>query len=81
MGMILGGEYFGDAAAVEHGMWNLRQLRDLLTRRGLLSEYTSPTYSPLSILNLAEVARAAAPPPDRRRPPPPAPARANTPSS
>ena len=56
MGLILGGEYFGDAAAVEHGLWNLRQLRDLLTRRGLLSEYTSPTYTPLSIINLTEVA-------------------------
>ena len=56
MGLILGGEYFGDADAVEHGLWNLRQLRDLLTRRGLLSEYTSPTYTPLSIINLTEVA-------------------------
>ena len=57
MGLILGGEYFGDAAAVEQGLWNLRQLRDLLTRRGLLSEYTSPTYTPLSIINLTEVAQ------------------------
>ena len=56
LGMILGGEYFGDQEAVEHGLWNLRQLRDLLTRRGLLSEYTSPTYSPLSIINLTEIA-------------------------
>ena len=56
MGLILGGEYFDDPAAVEHGLWNLRQLRDLLTRRGLLSEYTSPTYLPLSIINLTEVA-------------------------
>jgi hypothetical protein len=55
LGMILGGEYFGDDEAVEHGLWNLRQLRDLLTRRGLLSEYTSPTYSPLSIVNLTEI--------------------------
>ena len=57
MGLILGGEYFGDTAAVEHGIWNLRQLRDLLTRRGLLSEYTSPTYLPLSIINLTEVSQ------------------------
>ena len=56
LGMILGGEYFGDNEAVEHGLWNLRQLRDLLTRRGLISEYTSPTYSPLSIVNLTEIA-------------------------
>jgi hypothetical protein len=56
LGMILGGEYFGDMEAVQHGLWNLRQLRDLLTRRGLISEYTSPTYSPLSIINLTEIA-------------------------
>lgn len=57
LGMILGGEYFGDDEAVAHGLWNLRQLRDLLTRRGLLSEYTSPTYSPLTLVNLAEIAQ------------------------
>jgi hypothetical protein len=56
MGMILGGEYFGDAKAVEHGLWNLRQLRSLLTRRGLVSEYTSPTYLPVTLLNLSEIA-------------------------
>ncbi len=56
LGMILGGEYFGDSEAVEHGLWNLRQLRDQLTRRGLLSEYTSPTYLPMTLVNLAEVA-------------------------
>ncbi len=55
LGMILGGEYFNDPAAVEHGLWNLRRLGDLLSRRGLLSEYTSPTYSPLTLLNLAEI--------------------------
>jgi hypothetical protein len=57
LGMILGGEYFGDDEAVAHGLWNLRQLRDLLTRRGLLSEYTSPTYSPLTLVNLAEISQ------------------------
>lgn len=56
MGLILGGEYFKNAKAVEHGLWNLRQLADLLTRRGLLSEYTSPTYAPFSLLNLTEIA-------------------------
>lgn len=56
LGMILGGEYFGDPEAVQHGLWNLRQLRDLLSRRGLISEYTSPTYSPLTIINLTEIA-------------------------
>lgn len=56
LGLILGGEYFGDQRAVEHGLWNLRQLRALLTRRGLISEYTCPTYSPLTLVNLTEIA-------------------------
>jgi len=56
LGLILGGEYFGDDRAVAHGLWNLRQLRSLLTRRGLISEYTSPTYSPLTLVNLTEIA-------------------------
>jgi hypothetical protein len=56
LGLILGGEYFGDTDAVEHGLWNLRQLRDLLTRRGLISEYNSPTYTPFTLVNLTEVA-------------------------
>ena len=55
LGLILGGEYFDDQAAVEHGLWNLRQLRDLLSRRGTLSEYSSPTYSALSLAHLAEI--------------------------
>jgi hypothetical protein len=57
LGLVLGGEYFGDDDAVAHGLWNLRQLRDLLTRRGLPSEYTSPTYSPLTLVNLTEIAQ------------------------
>ena len=57
LGMILGGEYFEDAEAVSHGLWNLHQLRDLLTRRGLMSEYTSPTYSPITLVSLTEIAR------------------------
>ena len=56
LGMILGGEYFGDQQAVSHGLWNLRQLQDLLTRRGLLSEYTSPTYTPITLVSLTEIA-------------------------
>ncbi len=56
VGLILGGEYFGDREAVAHGLWNLRQLCNLLSRRGLISEYTSPTYTPLSVVNLSEIA-------------------------
>jgi len=56
LGMILGGEYFGDRPAVEQGLWNLHQLRLLLARRGVISEHCSPTYSPLTLTNLAEIA-------------------------
>jgi len=59
LGLVLGGEYFGDRSAVEHGLWNLHQLCDLLARRGLLSEYTSPTYTPLTLHNLSEIAELA----------------------
>lgn len=59
LGLILGGEYFNDADALEHGLWNLRQLRDLLTRRGLISEYNSPTYTPFTLVNLTEIAQRA----------------------
>ena len=56
MGMILGGEYFGDEAAVRHGLWNLYNLRSMLGRRGLVSEFTSNTYLGSTILNLTEIA-------------------------
>jgi len=56
LGMILGGESLGDAGAVEHGLWNLHQLRLLLARRGVISEHCSPTYTPLTLTNLAEIA-------------------------
>jgi len=47
MGMIRG-EYFGNAAAVEHGLWSLRQLRDMHAP-WMVSEFNSPTYSPLTV--------------------------------
>lgn len=56
LGMILGGKYFSDVGAVEHGIWNLRQLAELLSRRGLISEYNSPTYTSLTLVNLTEMA-------------------------
>jgi len=56
MGLILGGEMLGDAGAVSHGLANLRDLRAMLIRRGINSEYNSPTYSPLTIHALAEIA-------------------------
>jgi hypothetical protein len=57
MGLILGGEMLGDAAAVEHGLWNLRSLRNMLFRRGINSEYNSPSYTPLTIHAMGEIAQ------------------------
>jgi len=56
MGLILGGEMLGDADAVEHGLWNLRSLRNMLFRRGINSEYNSPSYTPLTLHALGEIA-------------------------
>ncbi|MBN8218434.1 MAG: hypothetical protein J0L75_17445 [Spirochaetes bacterium] len=56
LGLILGGERLGHQGAVAHGRWNLEQFRGLLTRRGIHSEYQSPTYTPLTIHAMAELA-------------------------
>lgn len=55
MGLILGGELLGCPEAVEYGLWNLRQLRAMLVRNGINSEYNSPTYSPLTIHAMGEI--------------------------
>ncbi len=55
MGLILGGELLGHQGAVEYGLWNLRQLRALLVRSGINSEYNSPTYSGLAIHAMGEI--------------------------
>lgn len=65
-GLILGGELLGDRRAVAHGIWLLRQLRDQLARRGVISEHASPTYSPLTIAYLSEIAHDARDPEARR---------------
>lgn len=59
MGLILGGELLDRPEAVEHGLHSLRQLRALLTRCGTVSEYNSPTYSPVTLHALAEIAELA----------------------
>ncbi|MBC2604318.1 hypothetical protein [Puniceicoccus vermicola] len=59
LGLILGGEYFQDNDALEHGLWNLEQLASILSRRGLISEYNSPTYTPFTLMNLSVIAQKA----------------------
>ncbi len=56
MGLILGGEYLNCPDAVEYGLWNLRQFRAMLVRCGINSEFNSPTYSPLTIHAMGEIA-------------------------
>ena len=56
MGLVLGGELLGDADALAYGLWDLRQLRAMLVRRGLNSEFNSPTYSPLTVHAMGEIA-------------------------
>ncbi len=56
LGLVLGGELLGDADAVAYGVWNLRQLRAMLVRNGMNSEYHSPTYTPLILHAMAEIA-------------------------
>jgi len=56
LGLILGGEMLGESAAVDYGLWNLRQLRAMLVRQGINSEYNSPTYTPLTLHAMGEIA-------------------------
>ncbi|WP_321472138.1 hypothetical protein [uncultured Paludibaculum sp.] len=57
---VLGGEMFQDDSAVQRGIASMRALLEYFESRGLLSEYTSSTYSPVTLLcisNVAEYAR------------------------
>ncbi|MDR1145635.1 MAG: hypothetical protein LBK71_05810 [Verrucomicrobiales bacterium] len=56
LGLILGGEALGNREAVEYAVWNLRRLRDILARRGSISEWNSPTYTPVTLHAMAEIA-------------------------
>ncbi|MDD5198548.1 MAG: hypothetical protein PHC88_01990 [Terrimicrobiaceae bacterium] len=56
MGLILGGELLDNPEAVEHGLWNLRQLRNMLYRRGVYSEWNSPTYSAATLAAIGKIA-------------------------
>jgi hypothetical protein len=51
----LGGELVDDAGARERGLEGLQELLALFKRRGLLSEYTSPTYTPITLLCFADI--------------------------
>lgn len=54
-GLILAGEYFQKDEWIARGKERICQLRDLLDRRGFLSEYNSLTYMPLSLYGMAAI--------------------------
>ncbi len=54
--MVVGGELVNDDRAVQAGLDSLYSARDLLGRRGFLSEYNSPTYAGVTLHGLDETA-------------------------
>lgn len=55
LGLVLGGELLNEPEAVDYGLWQLRQMRAQLTRRGINSEFNSPTYTPLALHAMAAI--------------------------
>jgi hypothetical protein len=53
---VLGGEELDDPQARQRSLEGMRGLLELLERRGLLSEYTSCTYTPVTQLCYADIA-------------------------
>ena len=54
--VLAGGKLCGRPELVDLGRRRLGQLTALLERRGVPTEYNSPTYSPIQLLALAEIA-------------------------
>ena len=57
----LGGDLLSDSAARQRGMDGLAGLLEYFGRRGFLAEYTSPTYTPITLLCFADIAEYARP--------------------
>ncbi len=55
-GLILASEYLGDEQGLTDGVYRLNFFAELLSRRGLCSEFASGTYLPLTISAMAEIA-------------------------
>lgn len=53
---LVGGKLFARPDLYETGVKRLSQFKALLTRRGVDTEYTSPTYTPIHAYALAEIA-------------------------
>jgi len=55
-GMIFAGETLGIPEAVDHGLWNLQEVRRLLSRAAWMSEFNSSTYSAITLSGAAKLA-------------------------
>lgn len=58
--LVIGGQFLKRPELSEQGKERLKHFKQLLTRRGVASEYNSPTYSPIQLLAMAELASHAA---------------------
>jgi hypothetical protein len=54
--MLFAGQRYGNSAYIEKARERIKQFVLLLERRGFSSEYTSPTYTPIQALVLADIA-------------------------
>ena len=54
--LVMGGQLLHRPELTAQGKERLMQFRQLLTRRGVASEYNSPTYSSIQLLAMAELA-------------------------
>ncbi|MEG0804250.1 MAG: hypothetical protein RSF90_04765, partial [Pygmaiobacter sp.] len=54
--LLVGGQLLKRPELVKRGAERINQFKALLTRRGVASEYNSPTYSPIQLLAMAEIA-------------------------
>ncbi len=55
-GLIFSGEALGIPEALEHGLWNLNEIRRLLSRSAWFSEFNSSTYSPITLSGISRIA-------------------------
>lgn len=53
--LVIGGQVLKQPEMVQRGKERLDQFKALLTRRGVASEYNSPTYSPIQLVSMAEL--------------------------
>lgn len=55
-GMVFAGEVLDLPEAVDHGLWNLEEVRRLLSRSAWMSEFNSSTYSAITLSGAAKLA-------------------------